>query len=53
MLSFNIGTDHKPIILNKILPLVKKGWQYMAPIATATIVNSKYYAIFEKFFHYL
>ena len=23
MLSLNIGTDHQPIILNKILPLVK------------------------------
>jgi hypothetical protein len=26
MLSFDIGTDHQPIILNRILPLVKKGW---------------------------
>ena len=26
MLSFDIGTDHQPIILNKILPMVKKGW---------------------------
>jgi hypothetical protein len=26
IISFNIGTDHQPIILNKILPLVKKGW---------------------------
>jgi hypothetical protein len=26
ILSFKIGTDHQPIILNKILPLVKKGW---------------------------
>jgi hypothetical protein len=25
-LSFDIGTDHQSIILNKILPMVKKGW---------------------------
>jgi hypothetical protein len=26
MLSFDIGTDNQSIILNKILPMVKKGW---------------------------
>jgi hypothetical protein len=26
MLSFDIGTDHQSVILNKILPMAKKGW---------------------------
>ena len=26
MVSFDIGSDHDSMILNKILPLVKKGW---------------------------
>jgi hypothetical protein len=26
MLSFDIGLDHESVILNKILPMVKKGW---------------------------
>ena len=26
MLSFDIGTDHQSVILNKILPMIKKGW---------------------------
>ena len=26
MVSFDIGSDYDSIILNKILPLVKKGW---------------------------